>query len=282
MRDRAAGGERRTAGERRAAGGDTRAGDAAVPVRMRGVSIRYGGHEALRGVDLDVREGRATALVGPSGCGKTSLLHAIARLTDLVPGCTVGGRLEVDGEDVLAPRADLERLRRRVGVLFQRPNPFALSVRENLHLPLREHGVTRRDERDALAEQVLREVGLWEEVRERLDRRATDLSGGQQQRLCLARALTLRPRLLLMDEPTSALDPVASGRIEDLLAGMRGRYTLVLVTHDLAQARRLADDAAVFWVRDGAGRLVEAGPAARVLEAPRDPDVAAYVSGRRG
>ena len=251
-------------------------------VEVRNLSVSYRGRSALRGVDLDIRAGRITALIGPSGCGKTSLLSCLNRMTDLIPGCEVRGSVRIAGLDVSNPGTDVMAVRRWVGMIFQKPNPFPLSIRENLHLPLREHGQREQRERDDLAEQVLREVGLWDEVRDRLDASALSLSGGQKQRLCIARALTLRPQLLLMDEPCSALDPIAMETIEQAILRMRGLYTLVIVTHNLAQARRLADDVGVFWVRNGSGQLVEFGPTEEIFERARDPDVSAYVHGQRG
>ncbi|MFN3649473.1 MAG: phosphate ABC transporter ATP-binding protein [Armatimonadota bacterium] len=246
------------------------------------LAVAYGKRTALRGVTLPVREGVVTALIGPSGCGKTSFLSCVNRLTDLVPGCRVSGSLRLAGVELLDPGLDLPSLRRRVGMIFQRPNPFPLSIRQNLLLPLREHRLGTPAECEALAERALRDVGLWEEVKDRLDAPALSLSGGQQQRLCFARALTLRPEVLLLDEPCSALDPLATGVVEELILRLRGEYTVVIVTHNLAQARRLADDAALFWLRDGAGCLVEHGPAAQLFEAPRQPETADYVRGVRG
>lgn len=251
-------------------------------VEVRNLSISYGGRTALRGVDVEIRAGRITALIGPSGCGKTSFLSSLNRMTDLIPGCEVSGSVRIAGLDISDPATDVMAVRRWVGMIFQKPNPFPLSIRENLHLPLREHGQRDKRMRDDLAEQVLREVGLWDEVRDRLDESALGLSGGQKQRLCIARALTLRPQLLLMDEPCSALDPIAIETIEQTIRKMRGLYTLVIVTHNLAQARRLADDVGVFWVRNGVGQLVEFGPTEEIFEKAHDADVSAYVHGQRG
>ncbi len=246
------------------------------------VTLRYGNKTALEGVTLSVPRGRVTALIGPSGCGKTSFLNCLNRLTDLIPGCRVTGCVHVGGQDVLDPRTDLLALRRRVGMIFQKPNPFPFSVRRNLEMPLREHGV--RDRR-VLAEKVetaLRDVGLWDEVKDRLHSPAQALAGGQQQRLCLARALALEPEALLLDEPCSALDPISGGVVEDLIVRLRERYTVLVVTHNLAQARRIADHAALFWVQKGAGRLIESGPVRQLFESPREKLTAEYVGGIRG
>jgi len=253
-----------------------------APVTARNLALRYGKRPVFRDVSLTLRRGRITAIIGPSGCGKTSFLRCLNRLTDLIPGSVVTGEIRVDGADALDPRLDVIAHRRNVGMIFQRPNPLPMSIARNIELPLREHGVRGRAERRGRTEAALREVGLWDEVADRLSAPAHVLSGGQQQRLCIARALALRPSVLLMDEPCSALDPIASGVVEDLIARLRATVTILVVTHNLAQARRLADDVAVFWVRDGTGALIEAGPTERVFTAPEDPEAAAYLRGQRG
>jgi phosphate transport system ATP-binding protein len=254
--------------------------DPACPViNASAVSISYGTKAALRDVSLDIPGGSIMALVGPSGCGKTSFLSCINRLTDLIENCRVNGRITVG---VLARGADLLALRCKVGMICQRPNPFPLSIRRNLDIPLREHGMRDPAERAERIERALRDVGLWAEVKDRLEELAQDLSGGQQQRLCLARALALEPQVILLDEPCSALDPISSGVIEELIGGLRGRCTIVIVTHNLAQARRLADHVGFFWVDGGSGVLVESGPAAQIFEAPQHPLTAAYMKGLKG
>jgi len=239
-----------------------RAGGAGV-IRLRGVTIAYGGRPAVRGVDLHAPRGRITALVGPSGCGKSSVLAAVNRLLELVPGASVEGAVEVDGRDVRGE--DPVALRRRVGLVLQRPEPFPLSIRRNVELGLREHVTRDRAELRRRAERALREVGLLDELAGRLDESALKLSGGQRQRLCLARALALEPEAVLLDEPCSALDVAAAAVVERQIAALRGRVTVVLVTHDLASAARLADEVVVFALRDGAGAVVAQGPAERVL-----------------
>ncbi len=251
-------------------------------IRTEALSLWYRDRQALRDVTWSARAGRITALIGPSGCGKTSFLTSLNRLTDLVPGCRVSGHAHVAGLDVWDPRTDVVALRRRVGMLFQKPNPFPLSIRHNVELALREHGLCDRRQLGDSVETGLRAVGLWDEVKDRLNASALTLSGGQQQRLCLARALVLKPEVLLMDEPCSALDPLASGTVEDLILSLRGRYTIVIVTHNLAQARRIADDVALFWLQDGAGRLIEAGPAEQIFQSPSQPLTEAYIDGIRG
>jgi phosphate transport system ATP-binding protein len=251
-------------------------------LRARELSLCYGPTVAFDEVTLDIHAGCITALVGPSGCGKTSFLACINRLTDLIPEARVSGELRLADIDLLDPRLDVIALRRRVGMVFQKPNPFPLSIRRNLDLPLKEHGMRSRSRREDAVERVLRDVGLWDEVKDRLESPALALSGGQQQRLCIARALVLEPEVVLMDEPCSALDPLAADVVEELIVGLRGRVTVLIVTHNLAQARRIADWAALFWKQDDAGRLVEHGAVQHIFETPTQELTAAYVRGRRG
>ncbi|HEY9892655.1 MAG TPA: phosphate ABC transporter ATP-binding protein [Candidatus Sericytochromatia bacterium] len=246
------------------------------------LSLHYGEKPVFAEVTLPIQAGCITALVGPSGCGKTSFLSCLNRLTDLIPRCRVSGRIRLEALDVLDPKLDAIALRRRVGMIFQKPNPFPLSIWKNLALPLQEHGIKNREEVDRIVETTLQDVGLWNEVKDRLLTPALALSGGQQQRLCIARALVLKPEVLLLDEPCSALDPISSGVVEDLIANLRGRYTQLIVTHNLAQARRIADYAALFWVQDGVGRLIEYGSVEQIFEAPKEALTVAYVNGIRG
>ena len=251
-------------------------------IRVQNFSLRYGTKIALSEVTLDIYRGCITALIGPSGCGKTSFLSSINRLTDMIPGCETGGRIFIDGRDIHDSLNNVQMLRRQIGMVFQKPTPFPLSIYRNIELPLREHGIRARAEARAIIERVLQDVGLWDEVHDRLHSSALSLSGGQQQRLCIARTLALRPQILLMDEPCSALDPIASGIVEDLISRLRGRYTIVIVTHNLAQARRIANYAAFFWIKGHAGRLVEFGQCQQIFESPVHELTAAYVSGTRG
>lgn len=251
-------------------------------VKAVGVTVSYRGRSVLENVSLSLGAGRITAIVGPSGCGKTTLLSCFNRMTDLIRGCHVSGQIEIAGQSIFAPGADVSLLRRRVGMIFQRPTPLPMSIGQNVEFPLKMHTPLGAKARAEIAEQALRDVGLWEEVSDRLDDPATTLSGGQQQRLCIARALVLRPSVLLFDEPCSALDPVAMATCEALIKGLRGRYTIAIVTHNLAQARRLADDAAVLWCCGGAGPLVESGAACQIFDAPQTSLTASYVSGRCG
>lgn len=251
-------------------------------IRAEQLSIFYDNRQALQNVDLEINRGCITAFVGPSGCGKTSFLMSVNRLTDLIPGCRVSGNLHIQELDVLAPNTNLLHLRRMVGMIFQKPTVFPFSIRKNLELPLREHGTHDRTLMASTIETVLQQVGLWKEVKDRLDRPAQALSGGQQQRLCLARALILSPDILLLDEPCSALDPLSSGIVEDLITSLRGKYTILIVTHNLAQARRIADHIAFFWSYEGVGQLVEFGTAQAIFEAPKHELTAGYISGARG
>jgi len=246
------------------------------------LSLAYGTQPAFDSVSLSINRGCITALVGPSGSGKTSFLTCLNRLTDLIPRCHVSGRVHLGELDVLSPKTDVLQLRRRVGMIFQKPNPFPLSIRKNLEFPLREHGLTDREHLDHLLLTTLQDVGLWAEVKDRLESPALALSGGQQQRLCMARALVLSPEVLLMDEPCSALDPLSSGVVEDLITSLRGRYTIVIVTHNLAQARRIADDVALFWVQHGTGQLIEQGSSKQIFDHPQHELTAAYINGIRG
>jgi phosphate transport system ATP-binding protein len=243
------------------------------------LKVSYGEVIALSSVSLDIKENSVTTVIGPSGCGKSSLLCCLNRLTDFIPGCCVSGRILMHSEDILGDAIDDTRLRKQVGLIFQKPNPFPLSIRRNFELPLREHGIRDRHEIEHIMQTTLEATGLWKEVKDRLNKPAHQLSGGQQQRLCIARALSLRPDALLMDEPCSALDPISSAQVEELVLSLRERYTIVIVTHNLSQARRLGTDVALFWLRDGKGTLIESGPASQVFEAPRDDLTKLYLRG---
>lgn len=251
-------------------------------VVVENLALCYNGVPAFQDVSLSIGCHRITALMGPSGCGKTSFLLCLNRLTDLLPSCRVTGRVIVDGGDVHEACTDVVALRRRVGMIFQKPNPFPLSIRKNIELPLKEHGVRGRDRLSDIVETVFRDVGLWDEIKDRLHGSALSLSGGQQQRLCIARALALKPQVILLDEPCSSLDPISSGVVEDLILSLRKRYTVLIVTHNLAQARRIADDVAFFWSVGGTGRLIEFGGCKKIFEAPTQEITAAYIHGARG
>lgn len=254
----------------------------APSLNIQNLEVRYRGQPALKRASLEVPGGSLMAVVGPSGCGKSSLLRCINRLNDTVPHCTVSGEIRLEEQNILASETDLIALRRRVGMVFQQPNPFPLSIADNIRFPLREHGVRKRGELAARTEAALRDVGLWEEVCGRLSQAAQSLSGGQQQRLCLARALALQPQVLLLDEPCSALDPIATEHVEDLILRLKGRYTILMVTHNLAQARRLADHVTVCWVDDGCGCVVESGSREGIFVNSRHPITRAYCNGVKG
>jgi phosphate transport system ATP-binding protein len=251
-------------------------------LRLHNITIRYGKHIAVQQAALQVASGELMALVGPSGCGKSSLLSSINRISDLIPNCSVEGDIFLDQENIRARHIPSHEIRSRIGMVFQQPNPFPLSIAENILFPLREHGLRNKQQLNERLEQVLRAVGLWEEVHRRLDQRATELSGGQQQRLCIARALALEPEVLLFDEPCSALDPIATQVIEDLIATLKGKYTILMVTHNLAQARRLADSVTVCWVNQGCGCVVETGSNRMIFETPSNPITQAYCQGKIG
>lgn len=255
---------------------------AAPALETRGLGVAYGGRRALCDVSLTMARGEITAIAGPSGCGKSSFLMALNRLHETIPGCTVSGQVRLFGTPIDRPGMPPEDLRRRVAMIFQRPAPFPTSVRRNLAIPIAAHYRATRRELGDRAEAALRMVGLWDEVADRLDSPAMALSGGQQQRLCLARAMALEPDILLLDEPTSALDPLAARHIEELLSALKERLSLVLVTHNLAQARRLADRVALFWVKEGCGFVVEDGPAERVFTSPASDVAQAYFAGELG
>lgn len=246
------------------------------------LSVHYGRTAALCSVSLQAPAGQLTALVGPSGCGKSSLLYAVNRMTDSVAGCTVDGQIHIGDLAVHDPHVSTSALRQQVGMVFQQANPFPLSIADNILFPLRDHGLRDRRALQARMREVLEQTGLWDEVKDRLQHSALSLSGGQQQRLCLARALAMRPKVLLLDEPCSALDPISTERIEQLLLSLKGEITLLMVTHNLGQARRVADQLAVCWVDAGCGCIVESGRAEDLFSNPVHPVTRDYCQGRVG
>jgi phosphate transport system ATP-binding protein len=253
-------------------------GEGRIHVEAEGFSVFYGRNEAVKRVSLSIRSGLVTAVIGPSGCGKSTFLRAINRMNDLIPGCRPDGVLLVDGQDIHDARVDVVALRCRVGMVFQKPNPFPKSVYDNVAYGPRLQGVRRREDLDRVVEESLTRAALWTEVRERLDANALGLSGGQQQRLCLARALAVNPEILLMDEPTSALDPSATTRIEDLIGQLRGQYTIIIVTHNMQQAARVSDRTAFMYE----GHLVEYGATREVFTNPVNKQTEDYITGRFG
>jgi phosphate transport system ATP-binding protein len=246
--------------------------------RIETLSLNYGSHQALKNVTIDLPERRIAALIGPSGCGKSTFLRTLNRMNELLPGVRTTGTVLLDGEDIYASRVDVVELRKRVGMVFQRPNPFPKSIYENVAHGPRLHGVRRRAELDVIIERSLRSAALWDEVRDTLSKNALDLSGGQQQRLCIARALAVEPDVLLMDEPASALDPISTFRIEELMVELKETYTIVLVTHNLFQASRVADLTGFFL----GGELIEVNDTVEIFERPKDKRTDDYVRGRFG
>ena len=245
----------------------------------RGVNVFYDDAHALKQVDLDIREHEVTALIGPSGCGKSTFLRCLNRMNDLIDICRVDGDIRLDGEDVYDPAVDLVYLRARIGMVFQKPNPFPKSIHDNVAYGPKIHGLARsRADMDEIVASSLERAGLWEEVKDRLDAPATGLSGGQQQRLCIARAIAVRPEVILMDEPCSSLDPIATARIEALMDELKQNFTIVIVTHSMQQAARVSQRTAFFHLGD----LVEVGDTDTVFTQPVDPRTESYISGRIG
>lgn len=240
------------------------------------VDIRYGSHVAMKDVSLRIRSNKVTAIVGPSGCGKSSFLYCLNRLNDMVPDCEVSGCISFDF--IRGEAGSAYALRQQVGMLFQKPNPFPFSIWRNLEFPLIQHGVKDKGELATRIQQALVDVGLWNEVKDKLNKSALSLSGGQQQRLCLARALILNPQVLLMDEPCSALDPLSTQKIEALIRRLSKTITIVLVTHNMPQARRVADYVALFWSEGNSGHLLEYGPASEVFNTPKSEVTRSYLA----
>lgn len=248
-------------------------------IQAKNVDVFYGAKQALFGVSLDIASKSVTAFIGPSGCGKSTFLRSINRMNDLIPGCRITGSIALDGRDIYADDFDVVLLRARVGMVFQKPNPFPKSIYENVAYGPRIHGLAKtKAELDEMVEQSLRGAALWDEVKDRLDAPGTGLSGGQQQRLCIARTMAVSPEVILMDEPCSALDPIATGKVEELISELQQRYALIIVTHSMAQARRVAHTTAFFHL----GKLVEVGPTEHIFEAPHHQQTKDYITGRYG
>ena len=242
------------------------------------LNLWYGPTQALHHVDMDIPEQSITALIGPSGCGKSTFLKTLDRMNDLIPGVRIEGTVEYDGKNIFAPDVDVNELRRQVGMVFQKPNPFPMSIYDNVAYGPRTHGVRNRAKLDEIVEQSLRSAAIWDEVKDRLRKNALGLSGGQQQRLCIARALAVEPRVLLMDEPTSALDPISTSKIEDLAMELKKRYTIVIVTHNMQQALRISDRTAFFLL----GELIEYDDTERMFSTPTQKKTEDYITGRFG
>jgi phosphate transport system ATP-binding protein len=244
----------------------------------RAVNLAYGDNHVLHDITMDIEDRRVTALIGPSGCGKSTLLRCFNRMNDLIDNVKVWGELKVKGTDINTPSTDVIELRRRVGMVFQKSNPFPKSIYENVVYGLRIAGINDKPTLDEAAERSLKGAALWDEVKDRLDESGLGLSGGQMQRLCIARAIAVEPEIILMDEPCSALDPIATLKIEELIFQLKEKYTIVIVTHNLQQAARVSDKTAFFWL----GRLVEFGPTAEMFTAPKDKLTEDYITGRFG
>ncbi len=246
-------------------------------ISVENLDLFYGKFQALKGIDLQVQAKEITAFIGPSGCGKSTLLKTLNRMNDLVEGCSVKGKILLDGEDIYGSK-DTSLLRKRVGMVFQKPNPFPMSIYDNIAFGPRTHGTRSKAMLDEIVERSLRDAAIWEEVKDRLKKSALGLSGGQQQRLCIARALAVAPEVLLMDEPTSALDPISTGKIEELALELKKSYTIVVVTHNMQQAVRISDKTAFFLL----GELVEVGETEKLFSMPRDKRTEDYITGRFG
>jgi phosphate transport system ATP-binding protein len=254
-----------------------------VKVDIRNLSVFYGKFRAIAGINISIPAHQVTAIIGPSGCGKSTLLRAINRMTDLTPGSHAEGEILLDGENILAPGIDVVQIRQRVGMVFQRPNPFPKSIYDNVAYGPRLYGIHRRTELDEIVEHSLQRAALWDEVKDKLNQSGMALSGGQQQRLCIARALAVEPAVILMDEPASALDPIATLKIEDLMQHLKEEYTIVIVTHNMQQAARVSDYTAFLMIDDErAGRLVEFGTTNRIFTRPEKKQTEDYVTGRFG
>ncbi len=247
-------------------------------ITAKDLCLWYGSFQALKNVNIEIPEHSITALIGPSGCGKSTFLKTLNRMNDLVPGVKIEGTVAYGGQDIFAPSVDVNDLRKEVGMVFQKPNPFPMSVYDNIAYGPRTHGIKSKVQLDEIVEEALQGAAIWDEVKDRLKKSALGLSGGQQQRLCIARALAVKPKVLLMDEPTSALDPISTSKIEDLTQQLKKEYTIIMVTHNMQQAVRISDNTAFFLL----GELVEYGETEKMFSMPRDKRTEDYITGRFG
>ena len=247
-------------------------------ITVKDLRLWYGQTQALKGVSMDIPEKSITALIGPSGCGKSTFLKTLDRMNDLVPGVRIEGEVQYNGQNIFAPQVDVNELRRQIGMVFQKPNPFPMSIYDNIAYGPRTHGIRSKAKLDEIVEKSLRGAAIWDEVKDRLNKSALGMSGGQQQRLCIARALAVEPEVLLMDEPTSALDPISTSKVEELAMDLKKDYTIIIVTHNMQQAARISDKTAFFLL----GELVEMGPTEQVFATPVDKRTEDYISGRFG
>ena len=245
---------------------------------VKDMELYYGSFHALKNVNLNIASGEITAFIGPSGCGKSTFLKSLNRMNDLVEGCRITGDIRLMGEDIYDRNMDVSVLRRRVGMVFQKPNPFPMSVYDNIAYGPRAHGVKKKAELDEIVEKSLRDAAIWDELKDRLKKSALGLSGGQQQRLCIARALAVKPEVILMDEPTSALDPISTSKIEDLVMDIKKEYTIVMVTHNMQQAVRVSDTTVFFLL----GEIIESGATGQMFSMPKDKRTEDYITGRFG
>ncbi len=245
---------------------------------VQGLNLWYGDHQALHDISMNIPEKSITALIGPSGCGKSTFLKTLNRMNDLIPGVKITGDVRYRNQDIFAPGTDVNELRREIGMVFQKPNPFPMSIYDNIAYGPRTHGIKNRARLDEIVEKSLRGAAIWDEVKDRLKKNALGLSGGQQQRLCIARALAVEPEVLLMDEPTSALDPISTSKIEELAMQLKEQYTIVIVTHNMQQAVRISDRTAFFLL----GELVECGDTQQLFSQPQDKRTEDYITGRFG
>lgn len=245
---------------------------------VKDLNLYYGDFQALHNINLDIKEREILSFIGPSGCGKSTLLKCLNRMNDLVLGCKIDGEIKLDGDDIYAKNYDVNKLRKRVGMVFQQPNPFPMSIYENIAYGPKTHGIKNKAELDEIVESSLKQAAIWDEVKNDLKKSALSISGGQQQRLCIARALAVNPEVILMDEPTSALDPISTGKIEDLAQDLKDKYTIVMVTHNMQQASRISDQTAFFLN----GVIVEKGKTVDIFTNPREEKTELYVTGRFG
>ena len=250
----------------------------ATAIETKKLNLWYGAHHALHDVDMTIPEHEITALIGPSGCGKSTFLKTLDRMNDLVDGIKITGQVQYRGQDIYAPGVDVTWLRKQIGMVFQKPNPFPMSIYDNVAYGPRTHGVRSKVKLDEIVEKSLRGAAIWDEVKDRLKKSALGLSGGQQQRLCIARALAVEPDILLMDEATSALDPISTSKIEDLAMELKKDYTIIMVTHNMQQAARISDNTAFFLL----GEMVEFGDTEQIFSMPRDKRTEDYITGRFG
>ena len=247
-------------------------------ITAKDLCLWYGSFQALKNVNIDIRSHSITALIGPSGCGKSTFLKTLNRMNDLVTGVKIEGLVSYNGQDIFAPSVDVSDLRKEIGMVFQKPNPFPMSIYDNIAYGPRTHGIKSKVQLDEIVEEALQGAAIWDEVKDRLKKSALGLSGGQQQRLCIARALAVKPKVLLMDEPTSALDPISTSKIEDLTQQLKKEYTIIMVTHNMQQAVRISDNTAFFLL----GELVEYGETEKMFSMPRDKRTEDYITGRFG